>query len=62
MGARDAQAPPVAEQMRALATSRFPHVARAVEALVDPDFDARFTFGLELLLAGVRARKPSRAR
>nr|BDT37325.1 TetR/AcrR family transcriptional regulator C-terminal domain-containing protein [Myxococcus sp. MH1] len=62
LGTRDAQAPPVAEQMRALATPRFPHVARAVEALVDPDFDARFTFGLELLLAGVRARRPARAR
>ncbi|MCE9667887.1 TetR/AcrR family transcriptional regulator C-terminal domain-containing protein [Myxococcus stipitatus] len=61
-GARDAQEPPLAERMRALATPRFPHVARAVEALVDPDFDARFAFGVELLLAGVRARRPARAR
>ncbi|NTX08573.1 MULTISPECIES: hypothetical protein [Myxococcus] len=41
-GAQQGEGPPVAERMRALATPRFPHVARAVDALVDSDFDARF--------------------
>ncbi|WP_426749772.1 TetR/AcrR family transcriptional regulator C-terminal domain-containing protein [Myxococcus sp. Y35] len=61
-GAPDMKEPPVAERMRALASTRFPHVARAVDAMVDLDFDARFAFGLDLLLAGMRARRPTRAR
>ncbi|WP_163780254.1 TetR/AcrR family transcriptional regulator C-terminal domain-containing protein [Myxococcus vastator] len=61
-GARDVEGPPVAERMRAVASTRFPHVARAVDAMVDPDFDARFAFGLDLFLAGLRVRRPARAR
>ncbi|WP_141589965.1 TetR/AcrR family transcriptional regulator C-terminal domain-containing protein [Myxococcus sp. AB056] len=58
--ARDMEGSPVAQRMRALATTRFPHVARAVDALVDPDFDARFAFGLDLFLAGLGGHRPPR--
>ena len=59
-GTQGGEGPSVAERLRALATDRFPHVAAAVDAIVDPDFDARFAFGLELFLAGLRHRKPRR--
>jgi len=59
-GAQPEEGPSVAERMRALATSRYPHVARAVEALVDTDFEARFDFGLELFISGLRGRRPKR--
>ncbi|QSQ25292.1 TetR/AcrR family transcriptional regulator C-terminal domain-containing protein [Pyxidicoccus parkwayensis] len=60
LGAQKAEGPPVAERIRALAKGRFPHVAAAADAIVDPDFDARFAFGLELLVSGLRNRKPRR--
>ncbi|NVJ20836.1 TetR/AcrR family transcriptional regulator C-terminal domain-containing protein [Myxococcus sp. AM011] len=61
-GAQQGEGPPAAERMRTLALSRFPHVARAVDALVDPDFDARFTFGLEVFLSGLKSRRAPKAR
>ncbi|MCP3137565.1 TetR/AcrR family transcriptional regulator C-terminal domain-containing protein [Pyxidicoccus xibeiensis] len=56
-GMPQGEAPPVAERLRALATARFPHVAAAVDSLVDPDFDARFAFGLDVFVAGLRGRQ-----
>ncbi|RKH43910.1 TetR/AcrR family transcriptional regulator C-terminal domain-containing protein [Corallococcus sicarius] len=46
--------------LRELARARYPHAAGAVEAILDRDFDRRFAFGLELLVAGIRARLPAR--
>jgi TetR/AcrR family tetracycline transcriptional repressor len=60
LGSQGKEGPSVADRMRALATGRFPHVAAAVDAIVDSDFDARFAFGLELFVAGLRSRKSRR--
>ncbi|NBD13377.1 TetR/AcrR family transcriptional regulator C-terminal domain-containing protein [Corallococcus silvisoli] len=46
--------------LRDLAAARYPHAAGAVDAILDRDFDRRFAFGLELLVAGLRARLPPR--
>ncbi|ROO90549.1 TetR family transcriptional regulator [Actinocorallia herbida] len=44
-----------AAAMRALGAARFPHVVAQHEALLDPDADADFEFGLELFLAAIEA-------
>lgn len=36
-----------------LASARFPHLAAGRDAIFDNDFDARFRFGLDLMLAGL---------
>ncbi|MFP2907911.1 TetR/AcrR family transcriptional regulator C-terminal domain-containing protein [Pyxidicoccus sp. 3LFB2] len=56
LGAQGTEGPAVGERIRALATARFPHVAAAVDAIVDTDFDARFAFGLDVFVAGLRSR------
>nr|WP_163500889.1 TetR/AcrR family transcriptional regulator C-terminal domain-containing protein [Halomonas socia] len=40
----------------ALAKERFPKFHRAAHVLFEPDFDARFTVGVDLLLAGIEQR------
>ncbi|GAA4611878.1 TetR family transcriptional regulator ActII [Actinoallomurus liliacearum] len=40
--------------LQSLPADRFPHVHRMADALFDTDFDARFTFGIDLLLRGLR--------
>ncbi|MCY1042302.1 TetR/AcrR family transcriptional regulator C-terminal domain-containing protein [Corallococcus sp. bb12-1] len=42
--------------LRELASARYPHAAGALDAILDRDFDRRFDFGLDLLVAGLRAR------
>ncbi|MFP2928065.1 TetR/AcrR family transcriptional regulator C-terminal domain-containing protein [Pyxidicoccus sp. 3LG] len=59
-GMQGSDGPSVADRVRALATARFPHVLAAVDALVDPDFEARFAFGLDLFVAGLRSRQEGR--
>ena len=56
-GTQGGEGPSVADRIRGLASGRFPHVTAAVDALTDPDFDARFAFGLDLFVAGLRSRQ-----
>ena len=44
------------EEFDAVAAASFPHLAAAREHIFDRDFDARFSFGLELMLDGLAAR------
>ncbi|RKH56783.1 TetR/AcrR family transcriptional regulator C-terminal domain-containing protein [Corallococcus aberystwythensis] len=54
--AQDAEAKAREGALRQLASERYPHAAGAVDAILDRDFDSRFAFGLDLLVAGIRAR------
>lgn len=53
-----------AETLLALAKERFPKTHSAAHVLFKPDFDARFTVGVDLLLTGIEQRlaEPSRPR
>ena len=45
-----------AEAFQAAALARFSHLAAAREDIFNPDFEARFRFGLDLLLDGLAVR------
>ncbi|RYZ34372.1 MAG: TetR family transcriptional regulator [Myxococcaceae bacterium] len=45
--------------LRERASAHYPHAAGAMDAILDRDFGRRFDFGLELLVAGIRARVPA---
>lgn len=47
-----------AESLLALAKERFPKTHNAAHVLFKPDFDARFTVGVDLLLTGIEQRLP----
>jgi TetR/AcrR family tetracycline transcriptional repressor len=49
------------EDFHATAMAGFPHLAAAREHIFDRDFDARFSFGLELMLDGLAARLAAEA-
>ncbi|MFB1478817.1 TetR/AcrR family transcriptional regulator C-terminal domain-containing protein [Corallococcus sp. RDP092CA] len=53
---QDAEAKEREGALRQLASVRYPHAAGAVDAILDRDFDRRFAFGLDLLVAGIRTR------
>ncbi|MFG1943064.1 TetR/AcrR family transcriptional regulator [Nonomuraea sp. NPDC048826] len=44
--------------LRSLPPERFPHLTAHVDALIADDGEARFEYGLDLLLAGLAARMP----
>ncbi|RKH33465.1 TetR/AcrR family transcriptional regulator C-terminal domain-containing protein [Corallococcus sp. CA031C] len=57
--AQEAETKERAGALRERASARYPHAAGAMDAILDRDFDRRFDFGLELLIAGIRARIPT---
>jgi AcrR family transcriptional regulator len=46
----------VADYFRSLPPDRFPHITAHVDALISGDGDARFQYGLDLLIAGLADR------
>ena len=50
------------EYWRALPADRFPNIHAVVDALIDPEEDpeARFAFGLEMLVTGIAAQRGPR--
>ncbi|MBB6348958.1 TetR/AcrR family transcriptional regulator [Nonomuraea muscovyensis] len=51
----------VADYFRSLPPERFPYISRHVDALIADGGEARFRYGLDLLLAGLAARMPDAA-
>ncbi|MGN9842449.1 TetR/AcrR family transcriptional regulator C-terminal domain-containing protein [Nonomuraea sp. H19] len=48
----------IATYYRALPPERFPHLTKYIDELIADDGEARFAYGLELLLDGLEARMP----
>jgi len=42
------------DYMASLPADRFPHIHRTLDHLFDTDFDARFEFGIDVILRGIR--------
>ncbi|WP_113703857.1 TetR/AcrR family transcriptional regulator C-terminal domain-containing protein [Nonomuraea lactucae] len=48
----------ISDYLRSLPPGRFPHMTRHVDALIADDGEARFEYGLDLLITGLAERMP----